>query len=56
VANDAAVAYAIISHAVAFLFLGAVGLALLVRAGLAGEVFRDINRGLAAEEEPPRAV
>ncbi len=32
--NDAAVAYAIVSHAVAFLPLAAIGLALLVRAGL----------------------
>ena len=54
--NDAAVAYAIISHAVVFLPLAAVGLVLLARGGLVAEVFGDMGQNLAAEEEPPRAV
>jgi len=54
--NDAAVAYAIISHAVAFLPLAAVGLVLLVRAGLVSEALGGMGENLAAEEEPPRAV
>lgn len=56
VENDAAVAYAIISHAVAFLPLAAVGLVLLVRGGLVAETFRGMGENLAAEKEPPRAV
>ncbi len=54
--NDAAVAYAIISHAVAFLPLAAVGLVLLVRGGLVSETFRGLGRNLGAEKQPPRAV
>ena len=54
--NDAAVAYAIISHAVAFLPLSAVGLVLLVRGGLLSEVFREGGRRPVAEKEPPGAV
>ncbi len=50
VPNDAAVAYAIVSHAVAFLPLAAVGLALLIRAGMAGQVLRDMGSNLAASE------
>jgi len=56
VANDEAVAYAIISHAVAFLPLAAVGLVLLVRGGLVSETFRGMGENLAARKEPPRAV
>jgi len=56
VSNDGAVAYAIISHAVAFLPLAAVGLVLMVRGGLVAETFRGMGRNLDAEKEPPRAV
>ncbi len=56
VQNDVAVAYAIISHAVAFLPLAAVGLVLIIRAGLVSEAFNTTGRLPGAESEPPGAV
>jgi hypothetical protein len=46
VANEPAVAYAIVSHAVAFLPLAAIGLVLLARAGLVTEVLGSMGRDL----------
>jgi len=50
VPNDDAVAYAILGHAVAFLPLAAVGLLLIVRAGLSAELFADMERTLDKQE------
>jgi uncharacterized protein (TIRG00374 family) len=49
VANDTAVAYAILSHAVAFLPVGAVGIALIVNAGMSSEVLSRLRKEPDAE-------